>query len=79
MIRKGQRVRIKPEWQDGGEDEYQWFATEDEGYGRVTIMAVRPGRSIFALETVRTSMLEEVDPSRPPFILPPPEVLEAGL
>ena len=79
MIRKGQRVRIKPEWQDAGDDKCQWFATEDEGYGRVTIMPVRSGRSIFSLQTVSTSMLEEVDPSHPPFILPSPEVLEADL
>lgn len=29
MIRKGDRVTLKPEWQDAGDDHYDWFAAED--------------------------------------------------
>lgn len=36
-IRCGQAVRIKPEWQDKGDDRYVWIATDDEANGRVTI------------------------------------------
>ena len=29
MIRKGDKVTIKPEWQDDGDDQFDWFAAED--------------------------------------------------
>jgi hypothetical protein len=30
MIKKGDIVRIKPEWQDKGDDKYTFIATEDQ-------------------------------------------------
>ena len=38
LIRKGERINIKPEWRDDGDENYQWFAIEDEtenGYLKV--------------------------------------------
>jgi len=37
MIKAGDKVRIKPEWQDAGDDKYEWIALGDEGGGRVLI------------------------------------------
>ena len=39
VIKKGQRVRIRPEWQDPGDDQITWIAAEDEDGGRVLIIA----------------------------------------
>jgi hypothetical protein len=39
-IRHGDRVRIKPEWQDPGDDEFVWTAVENEAGGRVRIRPV---------------------------------------
>ena len=36
-IKKGQRVYIKPEWQDAGDDTIEFIAIEDEDGGRVKI------------------------------------------
>lgn len=30
MLKKGDRVRIKPEWQDKGDAELTWIVVEDE-------------------------------------------------
>ena len=43
MIRAGQRVRIKPEWQDEGDDSFVWHAVDSEEKGRVTIQAENAG------------------------------------
>lgn len=36
-IKKGDRVKIKPEYQDEGDSNYAWHAVDDEDKGRVTI------------------------------------------
>jgi len=37
-IRKGDILRIKPEWQDRGDDQYTWIAAEDQAKdGSVTV------------------------------------------
>lgn len=47
-IKKGDRVRIKPEYQDDGDDKYTWHAVDDEDKGRVTVspkdhpMSIKP-------------------------------------
>jgi hypothetical protein len=38
MIRKGDTVVIKPEWQDRNDHKFIWIAVEDEDGGRVAIM-----------------------------------------
>jgi hypothetical protein len=40
MIRKGQQVRIKPEWQDAGDENLVFVAVQDEDGGRVRIEAL---------------------------------------
>lgn len=59
-IRKGDRVFIKPEWQDAGDDQFIWIALEDEDGGRVRISPIN-GVWLAGAPTnqvVETSMLE---------------------
>lgn len=51
MIKKGDTVSIKPEFQDAGDDQYKIIAVDDEQNGRVTIefitdMAINPTQII---------------------------------
>ena len=52
-------MRIRPEWQDPGDGEFEWYAIEDEDGGRVCIRPVMdlpiPPNSI-----VTTKMVERV-------------------
>ncbi len=57
MIRKGQTVRIKPEWQDAGDDEFTWIALEDEDGDRVKIMPLIPDLTYPPVTIVETRML----------------------
>lgn len=60
MIRKGQRVHIKPEWQDEGDEDHLWFAVEDESGGRVKISPHMPDDfAIRPVTVVDTAMLIE--------------------
>jgi hypothetical protein len=59
-IRAGQRVHIRREWQDAGDDKFIWVAVEDEDGGRVRISAVNTGLMIASNQVVETRMLEEV-------------------
>ena len=61
MIRKGQRVYIKPEWQDEGDDEHVWIAVEDEDGGRVKISPLMPDLAYPPTSVVETRMLTEGD------------------
>lgn len=58
MIRKGQQVWIKPEYQDPGDDDYIWTALEDEDGERVLIEADIPGMHLLPTQVVSTDMLE---------------------
>ena len=40
MIKKGDIVEIKKEWQDEGDDQLVYIAADDEEKGRVTIEAL---------------------------------------
>ena len=57
-IKAGDRIRIKPEWQDAGDDQIQWIALDDESQGRVTIQAQIPGMPILPTQVVTTDMIE---------------------
>jgi hypothetical protein len=61
MIRKGQLVHLKPEWQDKGDDQFTWVAVKDEDGGRVKIMPVIPNLEIQPVTVVETKMLVESD------------------
>ena len=39
MVKKGQRVYFKPEWQDIGDEDISFIAIEDSDGGRVKVMA----------------------------------------
>lgn len=59
-IKKGDPVRIKPEYQDPGDDEFEWVATEDEDGGRVRISPSNIGLNIRPNTVVTVDMLEPV-------------------
>jgi hypothetical protein len=59
MIRKGQTVHVKPEWQDAGDDEFTWIALEDEDGDRVKIMPLIPDLTYPPVTVVETRMLIE--------------------
>jgi hypothetical protein len=40
MIKKGDIITMKPEWQDAGDARFTWVARNDEEYGRVDISVV---------------------------------------
>ena len=57
-IKRGDRVRIKPQWQDPGDEEFTWVALEDEDDGRVRIAPVMPGMNYPPHYVVTTAMIE---------------------
>ncbi len=57
-IKRGDRVRIKPEWQDPGDDKLTWVAIENENGGRVRIAPVMPDMSYPPNYVVTIDMLE---------------------
>ena len=58
MIKKGDVIKIKPEWQDAGDDLFTWIAIEDEDGGRVRIKPVGTGLSFPPNQVVTTDMIE---------------------
>ena len=65
MIRRGDRVRILPQWQDDGDADIVFTATEDEDGGRVPIRA-ELGLALNPVQVVGTEMIElfQVTPVR---------------
>lgn len=61
MIKKGDEVRIKPEWQDKGDKKFRWFAIEDEDGGRVRIRPDGTGLTFPPNQVVETTMLMPVE------------------
>lgn len=57
-IKCGDVVRIKPQWQDAGDDRFIWRAMEDEDGGRVRIYPTNTGLVIPPNQIVDVSMLE---------------------
>jgi hypothetical protein len=57
MIKKGDIVKIKPEWQDPGDEKFTWVAIEDEDGGRVRIAPVDIGLPIPPNQVVTSAML----------------------
>jgi len=58
IFRKGERIIIKPEWQDKGDDKLQWFVHEDEDGGRVGIYTPMPEFFVQPWQKVTTDMIE---------------------
>jgi hypothetical protein len=59
MIRKGQRIWIRPEWSDAGDDRVEWRAVEDEDGGRVRIAAVGLGLFVDQTQVVKVEWVSE--------------------
>lgn len=59
MIRKGDRITIKPKYQDPGDTEFVWYACDDEEKGRVTITPLGTTLTLAPRQTVRVGILEK--------------------
>ncbi len=60
----GDRVRIKPEWQDEGDDEFERIVIEAPAdCTRVLVQTIIPGYTHHPVARIETSMLERVDES----------------
>jgi len=57
MIRKGDKVSIKPEFQDNGDDKFSWLAVDDQENNRVMISPIDTGLAIAPSYVVRVDML----------------------
>lgn len=55
---KGQVVKIRPEFQDEGDDEYTWVVLNDEEKGRVDISAIDSVLKIKPIHTVQVEWLQ---------------------
>lgn len=55
---KGQVIKIRPEFQDEGDDEYTWVVLNDEEKGRVDISAIDSVMKIKPIHTVQVEWLE---------------------
>jgi hypothetical protein len=55
---KGYIVKILPEFQDAGDDEFTWVVVTDEEKGRVDISAVDSPLTIKRVHIVQTDWLE---------------------
>jgi len=59
-IKKGDEVKIKPEWRDPGDEGLRWLAIEDEDGGRVRIEPQIDGLAFKPNQVVSAGMLEVV-------------------
>ena len=59
-IRRGDHLRIRPEWRDEGDETFDWVALEDEDGGRVLI-APRMDLPIQPRQAVTTDMVERIE------------------
>lgn len=57
MIKARDVVRIKPEYQDEGDDSLVWMALEDEDGGRVRISPLNTGMKLPPNQVVSIEML----------------------
>ena len=59
MIKKGDIITIKPQWQDAGDASFTWVARNDEESGRVDISAVELAyMAVWPMQTVRSEIIE---------------------
>lgn len=61
MIKAKDIVRIKPEYQDEGDDSLVWIALEDEDGGRVRIAPLNTGMKFPPNQVINTDMLDKAD------------------
>ena len=59
MIKQGDIITIKPQWQDAGDASFTWVARDDEENSRLDISAVELAyMDVWPAQTVRTDMIE---------------------
>ena len=56
-ISKGSRVYILKEWQDDGDNNFEWYALDDESNGRINIYAKISGFTFNPIQTIESRML----------------------
>jgi len=61
MIKKNDIIRIRPEFQDEGDDSLIWIALEDEDGGRVRIAPVNTGLKFPPNQIVNTEMIDKAE------------------
>jgi|688.fasta_scaffold229468_1 hypothetical protein len=62
VLKVGNRVRIKPEWQDPGDDDYERIVVEAPGdCTRVLVQTIIPGYTHHPVARIEVSMLERVE------------------
>lgn len=59
MIKAGDKVTIRPEWQDAGDSAFEWRAVDNEEQGRVTIEPQGTGLPYPPRQVVNVDMLEQ--------------------
>lgn len=61
---KGDRVKIRPEWRDDGDENLVWEVVgEDEGKGRVDISPLGPEWDKWQVRPVQTVATHMIDPA----------------
>jgi hypothetical protein len=61
-LKVGDRVRIKPEWQDPGDDNYERIVVEaPEDSTRVLVQTIIPGYTHHPVARIEISMLERIE------------------
>ena len=59
VIKKGDIITIKRQWQDAGDASFTWVARNDEENGRLDISAVELAyMDVWPVQTVRSDMIE---------------------
>ena len=59
VIKKGDIITIKRQWQDAGDASFTWVARSDEEHGRIDISAVELAyMPVWPMQTVRSDMFE---------------------
>lgn len=59
MIRAGDRIKIKPEFQDEGDDLLDYVAVDDEDGGRILVRCLIPWWTFHPTSIIETRMIEE--------------------
>lgn len=62
MLRRGDQVRILPEYQDEGDSELTWVVVGDEEKGRVDISPISLSMKIKPIYTLSVAQVEPVHP-----------------
>lgn len=57
---KGDVVKVRPEFQDEGDDDFTWVVVSDEEKGRVDISAIDSPLTIKPIHIVQTEWIELV-------------------